>query len=99
MFVPGPTRTGAPLIQRSIVTTGAGSPMLPARAGAMVSNSKAMARGRVFMDATTLMPRHFRINLLAPDGDAAFDALEILEALLPQEVQGLQQAFVKWQIL
>jgi len=31
------------------------------------------------------------INLLAPDGDAAFDALEIFEALLPQEVQRLQR--------
>ena len=36
------------------------------------------------------VPGHFGINLLAPRGDAAFDTLEILESLLPQEVQRLQ---------
>ena len=39
------------------------------------------------------IPRHFRINLFAPGGDAAFDALEIFESLLSQEVQRLQRTY------
>jgi hypothetical protein len=31
------------------------------------------------------------INFLTPGGDAAFDALEIFETLLPQKVQRLQR--------
>ena len=37
------------------------------------------------------IPRHLGINLLAPGGDTAFDALEVFEALLPQKVQRLQR--------
>ncbi len=37
------------------------------------------------------VPGHVAVNLIRPRGDAAFDALEIFEALLPQEVQRLQR--------
>ena len=55
--------------------------------GASRSNSLSAVAGLALLSIS----RHFGINLLAPGGDAAFDALEIFEALLPQEVQRLQR--------
>ena len=39
-----------------------------------------------------LIPRHVAVNLVRPRRDAAFDALDVFEALLAQEIQRLQRA-------